>query len=99
MISHLNPQLDEKHLRSAAHVVYHASEGIVQNLINSRETEISTRKKSCKKSLDLLAVFANSQVKSLLRNPAWLAGGIIAGATNTNWLDAHGIDLARPAPA
>ena len=40
MISRLNPQLDEKRLRSAAHVVYHASEGIVHSLINSQETGI-----------------------------------------------------------
>ena len=41
MISRLNPQLGEKRLRIAAYVVYHASEGIVHDLVSSQETEIN----------------------------------------------------------
>jgi AcrR family transcriptional regulator len=40
LITSLNPQLEKKRLRSVAHVVYHASEGIVHSLINSQEAGI-----------------------------------------------------------
>lgn len=40
MIARLNLGLGEKRLRSAADVVYHASEGTVHSLIASQETEI-----------------------------------------------------------
>lgn len=40
MIARLNPQLGKKRLRSAAHVVYHASEGIVHSLTNGPEAGI-----------------------------------------------------------
>ena len=39
MIARLNPHLEKKRLHSAAHVVYHASEGIVHSLVNSPETD------------------------------------------------------------
>jgi len=38
MISRLNPHLEKKRLHSAAHVVYHASEGIVHSLVSNPET-------------------------------------------------------------